>query len=469
MKKKKRNMLLWMGIFLLLLAASYAAVLKFTKDGAEEDGQTTESGTVTLLSLPKEDIERISFENDTTSLSFKKAEDTWVYESDEELELTQSYISNMQNVFTNLTSIRTVSETEENLAEYGLETPSCRATAVLTDGSEVSLYVGDKNAVTSDYYVRADGIEGIYTVKSTIAGYFQYTLLDMVKSDTIPSVSMENLKKLQINWEGEEVILTMLESSEYDPSGMQSWFITSPFSHEFAVDSAALETQVTALSGLSFSKLADVQADEEELAQMGLKEENANRISFTYTEADTDAESRTSVYTLLIGEENGAGSYYVMEKGSGKVHLMSKSSLDSLVSAEPNSYVYRYPSLVHVDTVDRVTIREEDMIYELVIPEEEGEAGAETETNEAITSLYQVLISLTAERIIDEPEGELTYLPFEIVYYRKDADDFNVKFAEYDTSYYLVQANEDAVYLINKRDYESYKASVFDGFLKINE
>ena len=84
------------------------------------------------------------------------------------------------------------------------------------------------------------------------------------------------------------------------------------------------------------------------------------------------------------------------------------------------------------------------------------------EQQQTASSLYSGIISLGAERIVDQPEELLEALDFSIVFERnKEPEKVEVLFYPYNSSYYLCSVNGDAIYLINQRDLEGYKNQIF--------
>ena len=66
-----------------------------------------------------------------------------------------------------------IEQNTENLSEYGLENPQYTITAKTADGKEAVLYVGMQNTITTEYYVYAKDVPGVYTVGTTSVNYFK--------------------------------------------------------------------------------------------------------------------------------------------------------------------------------------------------------------------------------------------------------------------------------------------------------
>ena len=66
----------------------------------------------------------------------------------------------------------TVVEAPEDLSQYGLEEPFRTITAVLSDGTQVVIYAGNKSDLLSEYYIKVEGDDNVYLVSSNIVTDF---------------------------------------------------------------------------------------------------------------------------------------------------------------------------------------------------------------------------------------------------------------------------------------------------------
>ena len=59
-----------------------------------------------------------------------------------------------------------------DLSQYGLEEPFRTITAVLSDGTQVVIYAGNKSDLLSEYYIKVEGNDNVYLVSSNIVTDF---------------------------------------------------------------------------------------------------------------------------------------------------------------------------------------------------------------------------------------------------------------------------------------------------------
>ena len=76
------------------------------------------------------------------------------------------------NEIANITTTETVVEAPEDLSQYGLEEPFRTITAVLSDGTQVVIYAGNKSDLLSEYYIKVEGDDNVYLVSSNIVTDF---------------------------------------------------------------------------------------------------------------------------------------------------------------------------------------------------------------------------------------------------------------------------------------------------------
>lgn len=470
-KKKNNKGLLIGGVLLLLLAALYGLVLAANQKNSEEEAEET----IPLFALNREEIVKISYTNLEGTYHFQNVNHNWVSEEEPEETLSQSYLVNIRNIFTGLDAESVVDTKTQNLENYGLDQPSYSLTAVTEAGEEYTLYIGMFNSSMDQYYAYTNKTEGVYLISKRPVTYIEYRLSDMISTQNIPYMAADTVSVYRHTWNGETISLEKKEEgSVYDASDVLIWFLTTGFSHEVGCSTSVLEELFENTAKLAYRKTAAANVTEEDLGQYGLDVPKGS-LYIEYRDSDSGEEK---VYELLIGDLTEEQTYYVMEAQSDKVYTMSKEDLENILNNTKYDYVYRYPAIVNVRTVDRIVFEAEGVSYTLgVRTEEKTEENGTTATDyiysyqgielgeeqqKTASSLYSGIISLGAERIVDQPEELGEPIDFSILFERKsEPKEVNVLFYPYNSSYYLCSVNGDAIYLINQRDLEGYKSQIF--------
>ena len=463
MKKKKKKTLVLLCVCLVILVGAYAAVMVYNQKETNQEQETVADDTVKILET-EGTISEIKVESQDGTMNFILKDDVWYEESNPDFNIRQSSLLNMAGVFTKLVATHTIEQNTENLADYGLDKPRYVLTGTTAEGKKAVLYVGMQNTVTSEYYVYTDEIPGVYTAGAASINYFTRDMMDFAELPEYPYVTEGNFLSLETKNNGEHMKAEVLSESDYDMSGLLMWYVTEPFEHEYVAHTTTLDTILSAVSELSYSKAAAFNASAGELEAMGLAEP-VKELAFTYKESETESENakdETLSYHLYIGNDNGNGYYYVQEKDSKLVMLMNKSSLDTILAYTSKDIVNKYFALINIDSVDSVEIVLDDKSeYTMNPPSSEEKDNA----SEKLKDLYQSIISVHAEKVVDSYTGTLSMLPLSVTFHRNvDPKTYKIEFAEYDTSYYLAVVDGEGIYLVNKRDYDQYCVDLKEGF-----
>lgn len=432
MKKKKKSQatsLIVAVVVLILLCAVYF-MLDWKQKKDEAAAETEESTEETLpVSVTQEEFSKVSIKYEGTTMTFAYQDDTWSYEEDPDFPLKSTLANSKLNNLTNISVSRKLEDPAE-LSEYGLDDPMMEVTVEKTDDTSFTLYIGDENASTGDYYAMVDDGEEIYTIGSSLVSALSLDIYDLAEAEELPGISSENIQSVTVEKDGETNTFTC------DSTGLV-WTLTAADGTENAVDSTSLDTLLAEAADLSFDRMVDYKG--EDLEQYGLKEPAATVTIVTEetevveveaedetaeeTEADTteaaeteteevteETEPETEIITvektlnLYVGDTNEDGNYYVKQEGSSQVHVMAASSLENLMDIQKLNYLDLYVNDVPMTNMASLKVTYQGETKELTRETEivvvETEAETEDETAEESTE---------AETEETEPETETIY------------------------------------------------------------
>lgn len=301
MEKKKKQMLLLLGVFVLLLVVLFC--MRWTNQKQEEKlAQEKESERIFITDMKQ--ISRISYHIGEEEMTFVLEEGSWSYEPDMDFPLDSYYPDLIADAFGNLEAVRELKEVDD-AADYGMDQPAY--TVELTDEElgEETLYFGDASG--EDYYLMVKSTGKIYTVSSDALKYFDYSLADMAALDQYPSIGSGNLLKEEIVKNGEMII--------YDSENED--------------DTENIAAVAGGLGAATLSNVANYSAEEEELSNYGLTEDERIVVKVTYLEDDEEKEM-----TLYIGKEDGEDHRYVMLNDSKIVYLIGTEICSNILNEE---------------------------------------------------------------------------------------------------------------------------------------
>lgn len=282
--RQKKTLMILILVFAGLLAL-YAGITFYQKN---QSARKISSGQLTVKNMKA--ITSISY-NNGQDLSFVKKDGTWYYEKDSAYPLEQSYLNTMASQFQKITAVRRL-KNGDSLKDYGLEKPAYTIKVKDKEGTKTTYYIG--NASGDNYYLTLDDKSEIYTVSADLLSNLSYSLKDMMKTDTFPSLSSGNLKKVVITGSGKKKTYTSKSKTDMD-------------------------NIAGGLGVFTFGDCQNYSVKDKELSKYGL--DSKSRISVDITYKDTDSK-KTKNLTLYIGsKDKDKENYYVQLKGSKMIYL----------------------------------------------------------------------------------------------------------------------------------------------------
>ena len=456
-KKKKGKGLLFAVLILIVLLVLYF-VIDLQQKKADQEAETEETEESSLpVSVTDDEIAKVTVKNGDVTMTYTKSDDTWTYEEDHDFPLDESAVDTKMSKLTSLTVDR-VLESPEDLSEYGLDEPKQEVTVLKTDGTAFTLYIGNQNSSNNDFYVKVDDGADVYTMPASSVNVFDMQPYDVAKADTFPTLESTNIRNIKVEKEDGTVEFASDETAT-------SWTVKDQDGNEEKAGTTAASDLTTAVSSLSYKKFIDYKGDdlaqygldkptetvtivteeteaeteeetESEVAsesepvsetektaesETSSKEPTTEVVSETetateaVTEAETEAESETETETeteepktievtttLLIGNTNDDGDYYVKLADNNGVYTMSESTLEKLLNVDVLDYVSLYLNDVPMTNMKSLEVAYQGETKTLTVESEEVPVETEASTEEE-TEAETIKISAGA---LDEAETE---------------------------------------------------------------
>ncbi len=328
----------------LPIIAGLAAVAVFSggwialKAAADRDGDV-ENVSVDALDGTITKIDYTVLNDDAVSLVYNGSE--WQWSGDADFPLRQTYPETMVSLAQSLSATALVTEQPENLADFGLETPSSTIKLTNDTGESKTYLLGNKNTHTGDYYLRKEGSDTVYTVSSEFASAFSNSLYGMIITETWPVVSASAINEVSLSQGGKLLIdmqITRTEKqaqSDINSSSTASSTAAAQTVTEYRIsdgsgfvdaNSEAAYSWISSLTAMSFSSCADYKASDELLADTGLNNEGTYTLTVKYT---SSGEEKT--FALLIGNGSGDGVYFAKQQSSAAVNTIEGDALTTFL------------------------------------------------------------------------------------------------------------------------------------------
>ena len=473
MKNKTVKMILAVAV-LAVCCGAYAGVKTYVSHQEQKESEAESEENTSVFTASADDIKSLDFMVDDTETTFEKKDDSWVKKDDTDFPVNQSTLDSAASSVTSVESDR-VLEDVDDLAEYGLDSPANIIKIVTKsededgDDTTATLYVGDENSSTSQYYVRKDDEKTVYLVDSSCVEPFTKTLYDYAQMEDFPAISStDTITKISVDGDN---------SYELKKDADTSVWSVNANGEEDKADSATVSSLVSSFGSMAYNSMADYKCEDK--SKYGL-DKPYSTITVDYQEeaetSDDNAETSDSEtpdstettemvdkqLTILVGNEADDSNRYVMVNDSNEVYTMSEETLSALTDKTEEDFWDMTVSYVSVNSLASLKVNYQGTDYKVNASRETStdEDGNDTETvtykldgadldETTFTTFYNKLINMAAQKRLTEkydPDGdaELT-----VTFTEEDGDTLEVSYYSYDTNYYAAVV-DNKVYLVNK-------------------
>ena len=482
-KRKKRNAITLI-LLLLALAALILVYYWYGKYSSSKEDKDTTSDTISLVEIDKDQVNSLHYKYDDADLTFVKEDDIWKSEAAPDRPINQDYVNNMLNAIDEISADRLIAEKPDNLEDYGLAEPISYLQAKLTNGSSVTLQVGNEVSTKDGYYALVNEDGKVYMLASNYVSGLRYNNVDMTAKEAAPTIKAESINHIVIDKrDGDDFELLYDDQGNYTDScgsNLNQWYILKPYKLGYTADSTEVATLQKNYT--SFTYLNCVDYDAEDLSKYGLADPMAS-IYLGYTEERTetldtpekdpdtgeDITKKTyedpKEYTLYVGNLDDSGNYYVRVEGSNAVYTMDDDSIDNMLTVDTFSLLNTFVNLPFIDNVDRININAEGTDYTITMERttqknEDGKEetktsyffnGAEVEES-TFKSFYQTIISAKFDTEIKEDVNIQDVTPIlTFSYHMSDGTTIASSYYPYNDSFYIVKANGETRFYSDKR------------------
>lgn len=373
-------------IVLLIVCAAILALAYFalTKIGSGDESDTTATPAISYT-VAKVDLNTVfqfgyTYKGEEYSFRLNDAGDAWIWDSHEELPISNVKMALMLTYFSEMTStLKLESIGSSERTEYGFDEPT------------LELFFKDNDGV----YEYTVGITNTYNSMVYICSKSDPSTAYMVKSDFLEEYTSDSYELLQIEECGSlstsENITLKIEKGEdklvfnYYPTGKSDyissackWFLSINGGEEFPINEKLGSDLLSAFKVSIFAEV--VTYDEEKYSDYGLeKKECKVTLSGTQVTVSTDSstgeESETKEacsFEFYLGSMDEDGFSYAMTDNSPLLYLTTSAVYDEMCSFDKsniNSIYSAYVWNVEADDVDEIVFTVGEKSYTLSISE----------------------------------------------------------------------------------------------------
>lgn len=301
MAKKKKNLLVLLGILLLLLGILFG-IRMMNKRQEQKAAEEKEAAKIYVTDL--KNVSEVRYNVGNGEFVFAKQNDTWFYTEDSDFPLKQSVPEQIIDTFGKLEAQRELKD-GDSLEAYGLKNPVYTMSLTTTEGTQTTLQFG--NAVDDSYYLTVEGTNRVYTVAASILDELQYTMDELAQFDTYPEIGSGNLLKETITENGK----------------------TTTYDSEKEEDTENIAAVAGGLGAVKLNTAAEYSVTDEDLPKFGLDEKKRITVEVTYKANDIE-----DTMNLYIGNTNGSDKRYVMINDSRIVYLISDEVCKNILNVD---------------------------------------------------------------------------------------------------------------------------------------
>lgn len=333
MSRKKRQTLTLLALCLILIAfvAGYFGLTRY--QAAKEKAEKAEESDKELFRLSSDDINKVEYQGEKSSLTFEKDGKTWKLSSDKKYPLNQDRITDMVDETTGVAATKTVTTGCDDLTQYNLDKPDLTVTVTDTSGKETTIYVGMESVSGGGRYAYCGGDEKkIYLISTSLYSSFDYSLGDLMTVPDIPTVQADEIRYLKVEKQKGKNFEAEYDEKNSPYKDIYGWSIKQPYSQPVAGDKDGLQNIFGSYTNIGFSSGVSYKKDTALEKKYGLDQPQ-------YTVTFRTAKKNV---TLYVGNENGdQSSYYVRMKGKPGIYLMDASSVSKMTTINPLDGVYQ--------------------------------------------------------------------------------------------------------------------------------
>lgn len=486
---KKSTKLVSAVVVLAVLGGVYVGLNTYVSKEEKAESSSEEESKTEVFSVKTDDIKSLEFIVDKKEVTFEKKDDSWVKKDETAFPVNQTTLDSAASAIETVEADR-VLEDVEDLAEYGLDSPSNTVTVDTADGT-TKLNIGDENTSTNQYYIsRADDDSTVYVVAADTVSPFMNSLYDYAQGEDFPTIDSSTVKKVQVSEDKDSYVLEEnSDGATWDVSGDGS-------SDKESADTTAAGNVTSGLGSFAFDQFVNYNAEDlsqygldkpyatitvdyqEEMEDDGTDSTESGENDSTASESDSensdttdtdssseDADSKTTTVdkqlVIYVGDEAGDGSRYVTVDDK-QIYTMSTDTLSAVIDKTPSdlwSLIVNYLSVKNLDQL-QVTYGETTNTVNVSRETFTDDDGNEKETttyqldgeeieSTTFTTFYNKLIKMAGQKRLTEAYTPAADPEMTAVFTDSDKNQTTVTFYTYDTNYYAAVVG-DKVFLVNK-------------------
>jgi len=245
--KKNRQLLITLALLLLLGSGYLILGMKGKEEASLEQQPPAPRESYTLTETGESDLESLTVRNSFGENTFIDRDGLIAVQGQPDIILNQQAALSLVYSLGNIKSYERIEESVAEPGQYGLDEPSASAVLKKKDGSSTVIHLGISNPSKSGYYAFKEGDSAVYLLNSYLGSTFLNSL-DLLRDRTLPTVNLQNLKRLTIRRERTIDIVPYFPYEVFS-STLSPFLMVKPYRRPVAVNTQTYSESLEALSG----------------------------------------------------------------------------------------------------------------------------------------------------------------------------------------------------------------------------
>ncbi|MEG0570613.1 MAG: DUF4340 domain-containing protein, partial [Oscillospiraceae bacterium] len=443
MSKKVKAIIIG-GAVLLLLGGLLVFLLKTQKKPADETSSTAPKPAISVISEDEQTLESAIVSNKGGEYEIKLVgEKKWGISELADLAYVDYKYTNFATTLSTLNASQIVTETADNLEEYGLAKPRATCKLKYKNGNTYEVILGNKTTDTANYYFMIKGETKVYVSdgygievltknKYSYLDTLLYPSFDKQDSKTIPQIQKLTVTRPDL---AKPIIFENTNKDSSVEMLQKVLNMTSPVN--IAINTTVTEPYIYSLFGMSATEIVSAKATAKEKQDYGL-DKPAATVEIKYDD--------TKVAKIIIGNgrdcqhEEGenlkdhthtTASYYVMKEASDIIYVVDKTKMVWLdMDAEKvMSSIVLMPNVLDLDAI-AVNANDKDYLFKLTHSKDDKDAAVlavtcngNTVSDTQFRTLLQIMYTTPVDKINTSPATGGAVMSITYKYNNGHADD----------------------------------------------
>jgi hypothetical protein len=435
---------------------------------------TPNRASQTALDLSKKDREKlvkiVLTDRIEGTLALEKKDNRWVVDSQRQFALNETNVDDLVDLFTNLSADRLIDDKPADTTPFGLKPPKARAEGTFSDGTVVSLAIGDKTPTGVSWYLQVKGDPKVYAVWQGPGERFHWTLKDIRDRKITPALNAEEMTYLRLSLRDGTVVEVREKTADEAKNlalGFGKYMLARPYSRPRGLDPEKLDPVIKGPAAVEIADFVD--DDPKDLSKYGLERPWGEAV----------ARDKSGSVDLLFGADTGKTRTYFMIRGRPGVYAVEKSQI-FFMGVKPFDLIDKFAFITNIDDVDRIDLVSGGNTHTLAIARSTKKAEKQGEQDEIIStftmdgkkaeedssrSFYQTIIGLQVEGEVRPRDLGKPQVTVKFSLNKGASRTVTVDYTPYDRDFYAVFVNGKGEFVISRNQVDAMLAKL-EIFLK---